>query len=177
MRWTAEGNHGAAGPLRQRALDAAPATAGSIDGRAFEWIADADPRLGPVIEAIVAGKYFWVPVEKIRRITIEKPADLRDLVWTPVHFTWANGGEMVGLIPTRYPGSENSDDDLIRLARKTDWVEAAEELSLGLGQRLLATDADDFPLLNVEQIELDVSADAPSPPTSPEDPESRKEAE
>ena len=155
LRCTAQGKYEAAAELRGRAFDDATATSGAIDGRQFEWIADADPRLGPVIEAIVDGRYFWIPVENIRRIVIEEPVDLRDMVWMPVHFTWANEGETVGLIPTRYPESENSEDNGIRLARKTEWVEAAEGVSFGLGQRLLATDEDDFPLMDVREIQLD----------------------
>ena len=46
---------GEAESLRARAFEAAPASAGSIDGKAFEWIADADSRLGPVLEAAIAG--------------------------------------------------------------------------------------------------------------------------
>ena len=34
---------------------------GDIDGRPFEWIADADTRLGPVLEAVINGRYYWVP--------------------------------------------------------------------------------------------------------------------
>ena len=41
-----------------------------------------------------------------REVRIEKPADLRDIAWTPACLTLANGGETVALIPTRYPGSE-----------------------------------------------------------------------
>jgi type VI secretion system protein ImpE len=172
LRGTAEGKHGAARELRDRALDEAPATAGSIDGRPFQWIADADPRLGPIVEAIVAGRYFWVPVQNIRQIVIEAPTDLRDLVWMPVHFTWANQGEAVGLIPTRYPGSENSEDNLVRLARKTEWVEASAGVQLGLGQRLLATDEGDFPLMDTRKIDLDPGAGTPTSPSSAENPES-----
>ncbi len=38
--------------LRERAFEVAPAIPGSIDGQRFQWIADADSRLGPVLEAI-----------------------------------------------------------------------------------------------------------------------------
>ena len=155
LRCTAEGKHDPAAELRARAFDLAPTSPGKIDDRKFEWIADADPRLGPVIEAIVDGRYFWIPVENIRRIVIEKPADLRDMVWMPAYFTWANEGETVGLIPTRYPDSENSEDNAIQLARKTQWTEVHEGVSLGLGQRLLATDEDDFPLMDVREIQLE----------------------
>jgi type VI secretion system protein ImpE len=156
QRLTAEGLHEAAGKLREQALEAAPATAGTIDERPFQWIADADPRLGPVLEAIVAGRYFWIPVQNIRTIRLEPPEDLRDVVWMPAQFTWSNGGDAVGLIPTRYPGSERSADPLVRLARKTEWVGVAEGVQLGLGQRLLATDEDDFSLLDVRRIECGV---------------------
>ena len=154
LRLTAGGSHEAAEKLRSQAFDAAPATTGSLDDQPFEWMADGDSRLGPVIEAIVNGRYYWIPIQNIRQIDIEEPTDLRDVVWTPVHFTWTNGGEMVGVIPTRYPGSESSDDDLIRLARKTEWLEVGQETFLGLGQRMLVTDAGEFPLMNVRKIEF-----------------------
>src|SRR5687767_9557098 len=38
--------------LRLQAFDAADASAGEINGQPFEWIADADSRLGPVLEAV-----------------------------------------------------------------------------------------------------------------------------
>ena len=143
--------------MRATAFEEAPATAGSIDGRPFEWIADADTRLGPVLEAIVNGSYYWVPFQRIKTLVLEAPADLRDLVWTPGHITWANQGETVALIPTRYPGSESSDDSGIRLARTTTWADQGCEVYLGLGQRMLATDAGEFPLLETRRIELETA--------------------
>ncbi len=151
----AEGKYKASQKLREQAFDTATAIAGSIDGQPFEWISDADSRLGPILEAIFDGKYYWVPFTAIKRIQIEPPADLRDVVWLPAHFTWVNGGETTGLIPTRYPNSESSEDNAILLARKTDWVEQPGELYLGLGQRIFATDKDEFPLLQIRQIDLD----------------------
>jgi type VI secretion system protein ImpE len=152
--------------LRDKAFDAAPTTSGKVNDQPFEWIADADPRLGPVFEAVVNGRYYWIPIHRVHTVTIDEPEDLRDMVWAPVQFTWTNGGQAVGLIPTRYPGSENSEDHLIRLSRKTDWVEAAPDVWLGQGQRLLATDAGEFPLLEVRTIVLDTAVE--SPPAEPE---------
>lgn len=156
---TAEGRHAQAAELRSEAFEAAPTSAGSVDGREFAWIADADTRLGPILEAIVNGRYYWIPFHRIRRIDVEAPVDLRDLVWMPAHFVWANGGETVGLIPTRYPGSEASEDPQIRLARRTDWVQSEGDESLGLGQRMLATDVEEYPLMTVRRIELGSTAD------------------
>ncbi len=143
--------------LREQAFEAATAIAGSIDNQRFEWISDADSRLGPILEAIFDGKYYWVPFTAVKRIQIEPPTDLRDLVWLPTHFTWINGGETTGLIPTRYPNSQTSEDSAILLARKTEWIEQPGELYLGLGQRMLTTDIDDFSLLQVRRIDLDHS--------------------
>lgn len=154
LRMTAQGRHEQARSLRDEAFDLAPAMPGRIDDQPFEWIADADPRLGPVLEAIVNGAYYWIPFQHLARVDVEEPADLRDVVWMPVHLTWSNGGDAVALVPTRYPGSEASGDGQIRLARKTDWTEAAPDVFLGLGQRMLATDAGEYPLMDVRKIEL-----------------------
>jgi type VI secretion system protein ImpE len=152
---TAEGKYKASQKLRQRAFDSAPAIAGSIDGKRFQWIADADSRLGPVLEAVIDGKYYWLPFLAARQIQIEPPTDLRDVVWIPVRFTWVNGGEAMGLIPTRYPDSHANEDNAVRLARKTAWVEQPEQLYIGLGQRMFTTDEGEFPLLQTRLIELE----------------------
>ena len=82
----------------------APATAGTIDGKPFAWIADADTRLGPMLEAIMNGKNYWLPFARLAEIKIEKPIDLRDVAWMPAVLTFTTGGESVAFVPTRYPG-------------------------------------------------------------------------
>jgi type VI secretion system protein ImpE len=144
----AGGKAAAAAALRDEALGEADAAAGTCNGEAFEWIADADTRLGPVLEAIVNGKYYWMPFSALAQIDIEPPEDLRDMVWLPAHFVFVNGGETVGLIPTRYPGAANDEDGLIRLARKTVWTDDG----IGAGQRMLATDSNEYPLLEARTI-------------------------
>jgi type VI secretion system protein ImpE len=164
LRLTAAGNHAQAEALRTQALEQAPAIAGSIDGQAFEWIADADSRIGPVCEAIVNGKYFWIPFARLQTIAIEPPEDLRDVVWMPARLTFANGGESVALIPTRYPGSEAQAEGALRLARKTEWTQAAANTYLGSGQRMLATDQAEYAIMDVRRIQLDsTSAAEPQP--------------
>ncbi len=152
LKLTAQEQHDQASALRDQALEHAPATSGQLNDTAFEWLADADPRFGPVLEAIVNGRYYWIPLHNIRQLQIEPPTDLRDLVWLPAQLTWANGGESVGLIPVRYPGSESSSDDAIRLARKTDWHSVNATTQLGLGQRLFATESADHALLDTRTI-------------------------
>ena len=140
--------------LRSTAFDEAPASTGEIDGRSFSWISDADSRLGPVLEAVINGRYYWVPFSRLIKVQIEPPEDLRDMVWMPAHLQFENGGESVALIPTRYPGSESAEDGLIALARKTVWEEIAPDMHRGLGQRVIATDTGDVPLMEIRTILL-----------------------
>lgn len=158
-RLVAAGQYAEAASLRGEAYEAAPAVPGQVNGEAFEWIADADSRIGPFLEAIVNGHYYWIPMHRISEVVIDAPEDLRDIVWTPCHFTWANGGQSVGLIPTRYPDSQHSEDPSIMLARRTEWLEKPEDTYLGLGQRTFATNENDYPLLEVRELKFDGGAD------------------
>jgi type VI secretion system protein ImpE len=155
LRLEARGEATAAAALRDRAYDAAPATSGEIDGQRFAWIADGDSRIGPMVEIIVNGRYSWLPFMRIARLLTEPPSDLRDQVWMPAQIVLSNGGEIVGLIPTRYFGSEASADPLIRLARKTEWRAMSDESYAGLGQRMFITDQGEFPIMDARRIAFD----------------------
>jgi type VI secretion system protein ImpE len=139
---------------RTEALESAPASAGTINGTEFSWLADADSRLGPVMEVLMEGKYYWVPFERITRVVLEAPTDLRHLVWLPARFTWTTGGESSGWIPCRYPGSEIASDDRIRLGRLTTWEEFAPGSFRGLGQRMLSSNVEDHSILEVRLVEF-----------------------
>ncbi|MBI5255958.1 MAG: virulence protein SciE type [Burkholderiales bacterium] len=164
----ARGDLPQAAKLRAMAFEAAPTTSGTLDGQAFEWIADADSRLGPVLEVIINGRYGWVPFGNLAKVQIEAPTDLRDLVWAPALITFSNGGESVALIPTRYAGTAAEADAALLMSRKTEWLELAEGQYRGLGQRIIATSAAELGLLEVREITLDsdtpeAAADTPTP--------------
>jgi type VI secretion system protein ImpE len=155
LKLGADEKHAEAQKLRERAFEDAPATAGRIDDQPFAWIADADQRLGPILEAVVNGRYYWIPFHRLREVRLEKPVDLRDLVWTPAQLVYANGGETVALIPSRYPGSEASGDNRLVMGRATEWREQAGGSHVGMGQRLLVTDQAEYGLLDVRKIQLE----------------------
>lgn len=146
-----QGAAGDARKLREQAFEQAPSTGGTIDGKPFAWLADADMRLGPVLEAVINGRYYWVPMVHLAKITIEAPVDLRDCAWTAVHVEFTNGGESVALIPTRYAGTDLTQSALA-LARKTEWNEPQPGFYTGSGQRLFTTDVGDFGLMDVRSI-------------------------
>jgi type VI secretion system protein ImpE len=162
LRLSATGKIADSQRLRADALEQAQATSGTIDEQAFAWIADADPRLGPILETIVNGRYYWIPFRRLRSVSIDKPTDLRDLVWAPVKLQFANGGETVAFVPTRYVGSEESSDPEVRMARRTDWVDRGDDLFEGTGLRMFATDQGEYPLLETREIRLDSPDEAPA---------------
>jgi type VI secretion system protein ImpE len=160
LRLGANGNFAEAASLRDEAYEDAPETSGKIDGEPFEWIADGDTRIGPFIEAVVNGGYYWVPVHRLSKIEIDEPSDLRDFVWAPASFTWANGGQAYGFIPSRYPGEIEDGDPALLLCRRTEWTEPAENTFFGLGQRVLITDAGEHSLLDIRTLEFATEAEA-----------------
>jgi type VI secretion system protein ImpE len=160
LQMDAQGHAEQAATLRSQALEHAPASAGQAHllrgeesfEQAFEWIADADSRLGPVLEVIINGRYGWVPFMHLRELTVEPVTDLRDLVWAPVHLEFVNGGDTVALLPVRYPGSGQASDAAIQMSRKTEWSELSAGQFAGLGQRLLTTDSAEFGLLELQKL-------------------------
>jgi type VI secretion system protein ImpE len=160
---TAQGKAAAGEELRTQAFESAPTIAGEIDvgpkegettTHAFEWIADADPLLGPMLEAIVDGKYYWVPWQRISMLRLEAPEDLRDTVWLPGQVIWTTGAQQVVLVPARYSGSETAQfDSGIRMGRRTEFVDRGGWEG-PVGQRMLATDAGEFGVLQTRAVRL-----------------------
>ncbi len=150
---TAAGQHAAAAEQRSAALEMAPASSGTIQGQPFEWIADADSRLGPLLEVFVDGRYYWAPMSRVHMIKVPKPENLADLVWTPAQFVWSSGGAQAGFLPTRYVGVQDWTDGGLLLAKKTEWADVGDGRTyLGRGQRMLATDTGEYPILEAGHV-------------------------
>ena len=133
--------------------NAIPDTKGTIkDGVSFDWISDSDPRFGPSLEVIIAGKYGLLPFAALETLTIYEPSDLRDTIWAQAEFGMRKGAKVAGFIPVRYPNSENSEDSAIVRGASTVWTEQ-NGLETGLGHRLLMMSGDqENHLLSFRQI-------------------------
>ena len=140
--------------LNAQAFEQAPTVSGKINDEPFEWLADADQRFGPVLEIIFNGQYYWAPLQTIISLRTEQPTDLRDLVWLPAQVTWTNGGENMVMLPARYPLIFGVGNEYL-LSRKTDWQDKGQDVFEGIGQRLLASEETEYPLLAVRSIEFE----------------------
>ena len=147
----ARGDRAAAQRHFARVLEDAQPRAGVLNGAAFEWICDADARLGPCLEVVAQGRYVWIEFGSIRRVVCEPPAELRDVVWQPAKLEVDDTGSLDVFLPSRYPGAQTDEH---RLARQTDWEDLGANVYLGQGQKCLSTDAAMCGLLDVRELRL-----------------------
>jgi type VI secretion system protein ImpE len=140
---------------------------GTINGKPFETLEDADPRIGARLELFAAGAYLWIPFAHIESIETEAPRRLRDLLWIPAlvrtgpAFRGTELGEV--LLPVMAPFSFRHSDDNVRLGRATDWAEQ-DGLNIPSGQRMLSVDGEDFPILEMRKVEFATAAGSAATP-------------
>jgi type VI secretion system protein ImpE len=144
--------------------DPAP-IAGTINGKRFESIEDADPRIGPKLEIYAAGQYMWLPLEHIASIEMQPPTRLRDLLWAPALVRTGPGfkGTELGevLLPVLTPLAYRHADDEVRLGRVTVWEEVEDGLAAPAGQRMILADDEEIPILELRRLEIDAPQAAP----------------
>lgn len=155
LKEASQGHSLAATELRAQAFDMAPAISGHLDGTPFEWIADADSRLGPVLEVYSQGDYCWLPFESIVEMKVEAPVDLRDLVWLPTQLKLEGEGYRAVMLPVRYPlcAEHNLKEHL--QSRLSSWTACSDDDWIGHGVRVLTTDVKEVSILDVRHIRLD----------------------
>jgi type VI secretion system protein ImpE len=135
-----------------------PKVSGSLNGKPFQSISDADPRVGPRLEVIAGGDYLWIGFEHIQLLKMDPPKRLRDLIWataklkTGPSFKGQDLGEV--LLPALAPGSVNSDEPDIRLGRVTEWFRDVSGIEFPLGRKVLLVDGVEVPLLEVRTLEI-----------------------
>jgi type VI secretion system protein ImpE len=140
--------------------------AGTINGRPFLSIEDADPRLGARLEVMAGGRYLWLPFAHIAAVHVEPPAHLRDLRWLPARVaTNASVRDMeLGevLLPSLTPAAWRHEDPELRLGRATDWDELPDGAFAPVGQKLLRIDDELVPLVDVRDLVITPVAAPPA---------------
>lgn len=129
---------------------------GAWNGTAFNEFSDSDPRIGANLEVFLAGSYTWIPVHYLRRIEIEPPANLRDLVWararveTSADFRLQELGEV--LLPVLAPQSFRHADETVQLGRESAWEPDEALGEIPYGSKLMLIDGVDVPLLSLRSV-------------------------
>lgn len=145
-------------PAEARALldssDAPAAVRGTSRGVAFEEFRDADDLLAPVLEVFTPGGYYWVPWEQVQFLRVPPPRNLRDLLWMPAQLASFDGQLGEVFLPALYPGSGAHADDLVRLGRKTEWLEPGEGIVRGAGLKLFLVGDDARSLPELDEVQF-----------------------
>jgi len=129
---------------------------GAWNGSAFKEINDADPRIGPNLEVFIAGSYTWIPIHYLRKLEIEPPANLRDLMWaqarveTSSDFRLQDLGEV--LLPVLCPLSYRHADEAVQLGRESAWEPDETYGQLPFGAKMMDIDGVDVPLLEIRSV-------------------------
>ena len=131
---------------------------GTLNGKPFQSIRDADPDIGARLEVFAAGAYLWIPFEHIESLEVEPPSRLRDTLWTPAMvrtgpaFKGTELGEV--LIPAIYPFSWKHPNEAVWLGRVTDWAADEAGVEYPSGQKTFLVDGEETPFLEVRSLEL-----------------------
>jgi type VI secretion system protein ImpE len=131
---------------------------GTLNGKPFESIRDADPEIGPRLEVYAAGAYLWISFEHIASVEIPAPKRLRDTLWTPAlvlagpSFKGADLGEV--LIPAIYPFSWKDSNESVWLGRSTEWCTDEKEREYPIGQKVFLVDGEEVPLLEIRTLKF-----------------------
>jgi type VI secretion system protein ImpE len=139
-------------------LTSAPPVRGTLNGRPFTSLADADSRIGARLECFAAGKYLWLPLSHVATVSMAPPRALRDTLWPSVRIS--TGPEFRGmelgevLLPVIAAGTSTHPDDDIRLGRVTDWLKLDDGRDAPVGLKLWLVDGEEFPLLELRELTI-----------------------
>ncbi|MFO0823569.1 MAG: type VI secretion system accessory protein TagJ [Gemmataceae bacterium] len=132
---------------------AAPDLVGSLNGKEFVDLRDADDLFGTVLEVFAQGKYFWVPFEQVASLTANPPKFPRDTLYLPARLTLADDSSGDVFLPTLYPGSSDNADDAVKLGRSTVW-EGPTGAMRGRGHRVILIGDADVGLVDIRELNV-----------------------
>lgn len=138
--------------------DADAEVKGALNGQEFSVLVDADPRIGPRLEAYAAGAYIWIPFKHVESIECQPPKRVRDLLWIPAivrtgpAFKMMELGEV--LLPALTWDASRDEDDQARLGRITKWIELENGDVAPVGQKTLLMDGEEIPFLEIRNLEF-----------------------
>jgi type VI secretion system protein ImpE len=147
------------GPKLSAGNESTTAVKGTFNGRAFDSISDADPRIGGQLEVIAGLDYLWVAFEHIHSIDMIAPRRLRDLYWAPANLQTSQKfrGQSLGevLLPALAPQSFRHPEDAVKLGRLSVWERDESGVEAPYGIKLLLLDGVETPLLDMRELRIE----------------------
>jgi type VI secretion system protein ImpE len=154
-----EGKAGDAGDVVERAEIARPALPGSVTSagqtRAFDDLRDLDDITAGVFEVYTqTGKYYWIEMDRVERVSFTAPKRPLDLLWREAQLAVKDAFDATVHIPMVY-GSLTGTSDALRLGRHTEWVGGEGEAVVGVGRRCYALNGEEqLDAMAIEAIEF-----------------------
>jgi type VI secretion system protein ImpE len=131
--------------------------AGKLNGAEFEQIRDSDDFSAPLLEVFARGRCVWLGLDQLRRLELQPPASLLDLLWAPARLLDARGNDAHVYLPALYCGTHAESADPLRLGRVTEWRDVGAG-ARGVGQKVLLTlgagGEQEWSLLDVRTLEV-----------------------
>jgi len=151
-----EGGTEEAAHLLARAEAARPRIAGRCNGQPFQDVRDADDFTAAFLEVFsTTGKYFWIPLENIRRIQLHPIESPIDVLWRRCQIQATACPEGIVYVPQLYAGSFRAEDDSLRLGRSTEWFGPDDGPVRGIGHRILWIDDVTRPFVDIQHLEFE----------------------
>jgi type VI secretion system protein ImpE len=147
---------GEAMKLLAQAEAARPRIAGRCNGQDFHDLRDADDLAAALLEVFTTtGKYYWIPLENIRRIVLHPIESPLDVLWRRCQIQATACSEGIVYLPQLYAGSFRAEDQSLRLGRSTEWVGPEDGPVRGVGHRVFWIDEGLRPLVEIQNLEIE----------------------
>ncbi len=129
---------------------------GKLNGKPFEDLRDCDDLTAGVLEVLTStGKYYWVPIESVTSLELQRPTRPTDLIWRPASLSVREGPDGRVFISGIYASYGLPPDEAARLGRRTDWIGAEGEPVRGVGLRTFLAGDDAVTLLEIEHLSVE----------------------
>jgi type VI secretion system protein ImpE len=151
-----EGDLSGAHQLLIVATSQRPRLSGTCNGTAFADFRDVTDLLAPVFEVLTpTGKYAWIPMERVVKMSLHPVVSPLDVLWRRTHLVVRDGPEGDVYLPQLYFGSHAAEDEELQVGRAADWCGSEHEPLGGIGQKVMAVDGSDTPLITINELRFD----------------------
>jgi type VI secretion system protein ImpE len=141
--------------LLQQAEAARVHRSGTVDGKAFDDLRDLDDLSAAHLDVLTStGKFYWVPIRLVERITLHKPERQRDLIWRRATLELSKGPSGEVFIAALYPRMNGEIGSALQLGRETDYSGGEGTAVRGHGLRCFLVGEESVPLYAVDHIEF-----------------------